>query len=171
MDEDPTLTNECQMMNYLDDSIDPFTIKSFSSYPSFGSNKRITPLESFDQKPPKMLKSNNWNSPFKPEKTTMASNSSSSSITISFANDSTLPTHNSNHMYGNINVSSSVSKHSYEILEGTRSISTNTTRTGVQAQDHVLAERKRRERLTERFIALSGLIPQLTKVILLCQQL
>ncbi|XP_010316043.1 transcription factor bHLH18-like [Solanum lycopersicum] len=37
-------------------------------------------------------------------------------------------------------------------------------RTSVQAQDHVLAERKRRERLTQRFIALSTLIPNLKKL-------
>ncbi|PHT91431.1 hypothetical protein T459_06544 [Capsicum annuum] len=48
---------------------------------------------------------------------------------------------------------------------------TNTTtqkksysRTSLQAQDHVLAERKRRERLTQRFIALSTLIPNLKKL-------
>ncbi|MCD7452413.1 hypothetical protein HAX54_016518 [Datura stramonium] len=38
------------------------------------------------------------------------------------------------------------------------------SRTGLQAQDHVLAERKRRERLTQRFIALSTLIPNLKKL-------
>lgn len=38
------------------------------------------------------------------------------------------------------------------------------SRTSVQAQDHVMAERKRRERLTQRFIALSTLIPNLKKV-------
>ena len=38
-------------------------------------------------------------------------------------------------------------------------------RTPLQAQDHVLAERKRRERLTQRFIALSSLVPGLKKVI------
>lgn len=32
-------------------------------------------------------------------------------------------------------------------------------------QDHVIAERKRRERLTERFIALSAMVPNLKKVI------
>ncbi|KAG5623747.1 hypothetical protein H5410_008965 [Solanum commersonii] len=37
-------------------------------------------------------------------------------------------------------------------------------RTSVQAQDHVLAERKRRERLTQHFIALSTLIPNLKKL-------
>lgn len=37
-------------------------------------------------------------------------------------------------------------------------------RTPLQAQDHVLAERKRRERLSERFVALSAMIPGLKKV-------
>lgn len=39
------------------------------------------------------------------------------------------------------------------------------SRTPLQAQDHVLAERKRRERLTQYFITLSTLIPNLKKVI------
>ncbi|XP_019173021.1 PREDICTED: uncharacterized protein LOC109168451 [Ipomoea nil] len=38
-------------------------------------------------------------------------------------------------------------------------------RSPLQAQDHVLAERKRRETLTQRFISLSSLIPDLKKVI------
>ncbi|XP_059295198.1 transcription factor bHLH18-like [Lycium ferocissimum] len=38
------------------------------------------------------------------------------------------------------------------------------SRTPVQAQDHVLAERKRRERLTQYFITLSTLIPELKKL-------
>nr|GMC62670.1 transcription factor bHLH18-like [Ipomoea batatas] len=37
-------------------------------------------------------------------------------------------------------------------------------RTPLQAQDHVLAERKRREKLTQQFISLSALIPGLKKV-------
>lgn len=43
----------------------------------------------------------------------------------------------------------------------------NYSRTPWQAQDHVLAERKRRERLTQYFVTLSTLIPNLKKVILL----
>ncbi|XP_016434460.1 transcription factor bHLH18-like isoform X2 [Nicotiana tabacum] len=40
----------------------------------------------------------------------------------------------------------------------------NYNRTSLQAQDHVMEERKRRERLTQRFIALSTLIPNLKKL-------
>ncbi|KAF8011143.1 hypothetical protein BT93_J1687 [Corymbia citriodora subsp. variegata] len=39
-----------------------------------------------------------------------------------------------------------------------------TSRTPVHSQDHLLAERKRRERLSERFIALSAIIPNLKKM-------
>lgn len=35
-----------------------------------------------------------------------------------------------------------------------------------QAQDHIIAERKRREKLSQRFIALSALVPGLKKVLL-----
>ena len=42
--------------------------------------------------------------------------------------------------------------------------STATTRSPLHAQDHVLAERKRREKLSQRFIALSAVVPGLKKV-------
>lgn len=38
------------------------------------------------------------------------------------------------------------------------------TRSQSNAQDHILAERKRREKLTQRFVALSALVPGLKKV-------
>lgn len=40
------------------------------------------------------------------------------------------------------------------------------TRTPAHAQDHILAERKRREKLSQRFIALSAIVPGLKKVLL-----
>lgn len=39
------------------------------------------------------------------------------------------------------------------------------TRTPSHAQDHIMAERKRREKLSQRFIALSGIVPGLKKVL------
>ncbi|KAL8554831.1 hypothetical protein ACS0TY_002856 [Phlomoides rotata] len=48
--------------------------------------------------------------------------------------------------------------------QGVKRVSTN-TRQLAQAQDHILAERKRREKLSQRFIALSALVPGLKKVI------
>ncbi|KAL7243197.1 hypothetical protein ACSBR1_015582 [Camellia fascicularis] len=46
-----------------------------------------------------------------------------------------------------------------------RSSSTVITRTPLEAQDRVMAERKRREKLNQRFIALSAIVPGLKKVL------
>ncbi|KAK7330904.1 hypothetical protein VNO77_25110 [Canavalia gladiata] len=43
-------------------------------------------------------------------------------------------------------------------------VATATTRSPTQAQDHVIAERKRREKLSQRFIALSAIVPGLKKM-------
>ncbi|GFP99432.1 transcription factor bhlh25 [Phtheirospermum japonicum] len=49
--------------------------------------------------------------------------------------------------------------------QGTRRISSTTnTRAGQTTQDHILAERKRREKISQRFIALSALVPGLKKM-------
>lgn len=49
------------------------------------------------------------------------------------------------------------------VSEGNKKAST-TTRNALQAQDHVIAERQRRERLSQMFIQLSSLVPGLKKV-------
>lgn len=49
------------------------------------------------------------------------------------------------------------------ILRGTKRVQP-LTRSLSHAQDHILAERKRREKLTQRFVALSALVPGLKKV-------
>ncbi|KAL0559801.1 hypothetical protein IC582_000178 [Cucumis melo] len=52
--------------------------------------------------------------------------------------------------------------HTTKSNRGTRSPSTNSRIP--QAQDHILAERRRREKLSQRFIALSAIIPGLKKM-------
>lgn len=47
--------------------------------------------------------------------------------------------------------------------QGGKRISSTTNRLS-QTQDHIIAERKRREKLSQRFIALSAIIPGLKKV-------
>lgn len=48
------------------------------------------------------------------------------------------------------------------LCQGIKRVTPNTKLS--QAQDHILAERKRREKLSQRFIALSALVPGLKKV-------
>lgn len=52
----------------------------------------------------------------------------------------------------------------FKASQGAKRVSTNARLT--QAQDHIMAERKRREKLSQRFIALSALVPGLKKVLL-----
>ncbi|XP_057967323.1 transcription factor bHLH18-like [Malania oleifera] len=47
---------------------------------------------------------------------------------------------------------------------GRGTLRTGTVRTPVHAQDHVIAERKRREKLSQRFVALSTVVPGLKKM-------
>uniref|UniRef100_A0A6N2L3M1 BHLH domain-containing protein n=1 Tax=Salix viminalis TaxID=40686 RepID=A0A6N2L3M1_SALVM len=51
----------------------------------------------------------------------------------------------------------------FKACQGPERISTNSTRLS-QSQDHIIAERKRREKLSQRFIALSAVVPGLKKM-------
>lgn len=53
----------------------------------------------------------------------------------------------------------------HDVVNGvTRNSVSTTTRTRSQAQDHLMAERKRRENLSQLFITLSKVVPGLRKV-------
>ncbi|KAK2981250.1 hypothetical protein RJ640_030639 [Escallonia rubra] len=161
-----------------------FSPKSYSTDPSFSSKGTRTdqPFQAGFEKPAKLLKSNNWNCLTHLKKTPKPSSSSSSSNIITFGNSDS-PPDSSNQFYGHSgnvtkdggkNFTSSFPQgrydyhenrcHALKSDEGTERVCNITTRTLSQAQDHVLAERKRRERLTERFIALSALLPGLKKM-------
>ncbi|KAJ6777356.1 SYMBIOTIC AMMONIUM TRANSPORTER [Salix koriyanagi] len=51
----------------------------------------------------------------------------------------------------------------FKSSQGPKRINTNGTRLS-QSQDHIIAERKRREKLSQRFIALSAVVPGLKKM-------
>ncbi|GAB4853383.1 hypothetical protein Ancab_017561 [Ancistrocladus abbreviatus] len=53
--------------------------------------------------------------------------------------------------------------HVFKASQGAKGISPNTARLP-HAQDHIIAERKRREKLSQRFIALSAIVPGLKKM-------
>lgn len=129
------------------------------------------------ERPAKQLKTNSWNSSCTTELvyiTPSPKASPSSSQIISFENSMTsspAPTVAGSSFHGNINSSSSlISQGSYldqfcskKKVQEPRRVS-SVTRDPSHAQDHVIAERKRREKLNQRFIALSALVPGLKKV-------
>lgn len=181
--EDPFFINQWHM-NSLDElSMLPLTaafgenLQQSQCHPIFNPRTSSTTSHSAIDRPMKQLKPNNWSSC----KTNHASNPQVSSLPnlLSFVNS-----YNTNQM-GIVRpkeemavCSKSIDTLPSDILisqgsfgnqnslfkagQGTKRISTNTRLS--KTQDHIIAERKRREKLSQRFIALSAMVPGLKKV-------
>lgn len=176
---------------HFDYSLDGFDFQCFSSdqdyCPKSSDNNTGSYIEACDavvERPAKQLKTNSWNSCTTDQHITPKASPASSQI-ISFDNSisspaisqqvfgpncSVNPKIEAAGYHGNINSSSFICKGSYEdkfcstkyVPDPKRGSSV--TRSTRHAQDHVIAERKRREKLNQRFIALSALLPGLKKV-------
>jgi hypothetical protein len=120
------------------------------------------PIETSDcreiSRPAKQLKTNSWNS---------SSTTSSNSMIISFDSKVVKPKHESDENM--IFQSSFANRNNNQYCTATNNDGQQTkkrvatSRTPLHALDHVIAERKRREKLSQRFIALSAVIPGLKK--------
>lgn len=91
-----------------------------------------------------------------------------SSVSIlSFGNDPDVGFDNSelykNLLIGTVNPANGL-KRSYEATPVASQEEKKAPRPSSHNQDHILAERKRREKLSQRFIALSAIVPGLKKV-------
>ena len=176
-------------------NFDSFSSESNSSYPSFspettpnfcGSTIEYFQAAGVVGRPSKQLKTNSWDS-CTAEPITSRKSSSSSVQLISFGNSNLPPPTDTLKFHGhqdkkakpkneassdrNMKFASLISEGSYENQnyspksgDRTKRVS-STTRNPLNNHDHVVAERKRREKLTQRFIALSALVPGLRKVL------
>ncbi|XVE82998.1 hypothetical protein DITRI_Ditri16bG0051000 [Diplodiscus trichospermus] len=167
-----------------------FSSESYSSYPSFTTKNTATTFssssfETSDQRPAKQFKtsSSSWNSSTTTEHVPQKPSSPTSKI-LSFDKSTSLPA-NSQQFYnidnplkpkdetvssGNMNFSPVITDGPFEntnyapkINQGVKR-TYSMTRSPSHAQDHILAERKRREKLSQRFIALSAIVPGLKKM-------
>ncbi|KAE8704086.1 Transcription factor bHLH18 [Hibiscus syriacus] len=173
--EDPTLfPHQYQMMNPIDYSFHDINFNSLSSEnyacnPCIDGDSFVEASHEIDdfKRPMKQLKANSWNSSITenhiPPQPKAASSSSSSHI-ISFSNSNSSPatfydvkpkTEVGNYWDGNMGFR--------EQYCSNKSGQVSRSRSPVHAQDHVIAERKRREKLSQSFISLSALIPGLKK--------
>ncbi|KAL5753240.1 hypothetical protein ACOSQ2_023747 [Xanthoceras sorbifolium] len=158
--------------------------QSFSSesYSSYTTTLNETPQTTF-HKPCKQTKTNSWNSSTTTDH--MSPISSPTSHFLSFEQPSSPP----KHFYRNLDSSfkpkdeaassagnihfplhliseNSLDSHNYAAQannHGTKRSYSN-TKTPSMTKDHILAERKRREKLSQRFIALSAIVPGLKKM-------
>lgn len=168
-----------------------FSFESYSSHPAFNtenavttttfsnSSARETSQNSFER-PEKQTETNSWNSGITEH---VSPKPSSPFLILSFENSNPLPA-NPKQLYGTLDSSvkpkdkfiSQVSQVPF-VSMGSRENQINApkasqgnkrtysmTRTNSNSQDHVMAERKRREKLSQRFIALSSIVPGLKKV-------
>ncbi|KAK1588085.1 hypothetical protein Q3G72_019717 [Acer saccharum] len=161
-------------MNPLDYYLDELNFQSFSSE-SYNETSHKRSASSYTERPAKQLRTNSWHSCT----STHEPSPSSSSQIISFDNSTSstlaisppvyghqdyagvIPKTEAGSPPGNINLLPSLISYPQETSQ--LRIASTTTRSTLQAQDHVIAERKRREKLSQHFIALSALLPGLKK--------
>ncbi|KAI3704599.1 hypothetical protein L1987_74824 [Smallanthus sonchifolius] len=140
--------NQQQQTHPYSDFVDSSSSQSFKGYQNLVTRDQsintATIFGDFDKQDSyKATKT----SPFAP-----VGRSSSSTFTLSFG-DFTSPTAiDQSQLYGLLGS-----------IELPKRVS-NTRRNHRQAQEHILAERKRREKLTQRFISLSALLPEIKKM-------
>ncbi|WCJ32058.1 basic helix-loop-helix (bHLH) DNA-binding superfamily protein [Euphorbia peplus] len=132
-----------------------FSSESYSnSYPCF--------IETTSEKPSKLHKTNSWNSTIT-DQISPKLNSSSCSQLLSFENLGVSP---SFYMKPKDEAASPTADIQFQSLINSKpnQSSNHKARNPSHAQDHILAERKRREKLSQRFIALSAIVPGLKKM-------
>ncbi|WVZ17827.1 hypothetical protein V8G54_010809 [Vigna mungo] len=131
---------------------------------------------SFDERHGKMLKSNSSSSIISHDvannnASSSSSAPSSSTFILSFENSTMEPSHHHHHRPNNDHgscprdalCSSLLSSENDHFSTPKAKQGAKKYRSSSQIQDHIMAERKRRQELTERFIALSATIPGLKK--------
>ncbi|KAK8673052.1 hypothetical protein V6N13_111408 [Hibiscus sabdariffa] len=158
-----------------------FSSESYSSYPNF--NTKTSSVSSIDasDRPTKQLKgSGSWNSSTTTEHVPVPKKPSSpTSQILSFEKPASLPANYNVVKPKDETVSSGNMSYFSHIITNDPFQNTNyapknnnqankmnysMSRSPLHAQDHILAERKRREKLSHRFIALSAIVPGLKKM-------
>ncbi|XP_027177607.1 transcription factor bHLH18-like [Coffea eugenioides] len=183
----PALNHRWPMMNSIEESATDNTSFDLSSssdhgsypnHPSSGKRKLphdVSQINSISLKPPVQLNNNGMNSKFigtspKPSSSPSTRMISFGTVNYNLPNYSVKTESEDMMPIGNIGFSSSISptsfdQESYRALEhGTDPFKRGFSRTHLQAQDHLLAERKRRKNLSKHFIALSAIVPHLEKL-------
>ena len=163
-------------MNYLDQELSVLPMESTAFGESFNLSKpsmEITSHGGFDR-PLKLHKPNIWD----PYSNSTTDDDNSPNV-LSFVNSAVVkPKEEAVSSRGSVNfptydglVSQGLlgnnQNYVFKASHGAKRITTTTTTTArphSHPQDHIIAERKRREKLSQRFIALSAIVPGLKKV-------
>lgn len=151
----------------MEDFQQPLSSESYNSYPSFHLVETPSQIGFIEERPKKMQKMNGWNSRTTERNPTLGLDASLADSLLFCSPKSP------NGVFGKAAASQEemktlVSNGSAQNYETLAQEGSNMTKMGSmlsQAQEHIIAERKRREKLSQRFIALSAVIPDLKKVV------
>lgn len=151
--------------------VDPFALQNFKGYQDLVKTNHVnttTISEDFDIQESYNATTTNSFAP--------SLGSSSNTFTISFGDLTSPTTINESQLYGAYKLENNhdAIKSTEEIINLNELIGSlqlpkrvsSTRRNHRQAQEHILAERKRRQKLTRRFISLSALLPEIKKVLI-----
>ncbi|KAK2410301.1 transcription factor bHLH18 [Trifolium repens] len=147
----------------------PLTLESTTLNNSFTDE---TNFQSFNfdfeiERPIKQLKTTNDSDKItetlSPKLSPSSSNSSFQSLILSFENPPNSPPTINTPQLGNLHVSTQIPKGSPK-NENLETKTSQNKRSRNHGQDHIMAERKRREKLSQSFIALAALVPNLKKM-------
>ncbi|XP_044479287.1 transcription factor NAI1-like [Mangifera indica] len=163
--DDSAFFNQYQMnpLEYTLEGLDFQSFYSDSYYPEITQNSGGSYIEASQsgvERPAKQLRTNSWNS-CTTELTACRHSPSSSSQIISFDNSVSSSSAINQQAYG-LKYSMNPKNEAAGSLRNSK-LSSVISHGCRQPQDHVIAERKRREKLNQRFIALSALVPGLKK--------
>ncbi|XP_065873167.1 transcription factor bHLH18-like [Euphorbia lathyris] len=168
--EDPSFNYYPHQFTPLDYPIDDLDFESFMNCPAIQTSQTVL------ERPKKQQKTNSWNSCTSDPVTSQAATPSSHIISFEKSLKTSPATHQQH--YGlkpkseiesnNLFADNSPLDGKFALAyygQGSKKIAAaGSGRTPSHAQDHVIAERKRREKLSQRFIALSSIVPGLKKM-------
>nr|XP_043630833.1 transcription factor bHLH25-like [Erigeron canadensis] len=163
--EDNSFNFQCPV-NSFDDQLDSLT--------TFGDSKEQNPIHQanvsvFDYykpvmelspRPTKQIKTSSWNSSITSDHSLISPNiSQHGNNLITPKEEMTVSSKNNQGFFAHVQFDNQTSSDFNKGYQGGK----NNTKVS-PAQDHIIAERKRREKLSQRFIALSALVPGLKKM-------
>ncbi|PWA94475.1 basic helix-loop-helix (bHLH) DNA-binding superfamily protein [Artemisia annua] len=158
--EDPPSFNFQDLVNSYDDHLDPMGIAVNSFDANVGVFNYYKPVMEPSSRPTKQIKTSSWNSScVTNEHSLMNVNMSQQANLVTPKEETTVSSKINGFQFGPCMKSGFDNGYRGGVVDGAK----NSTKVS-HAQDHILAERKRREKLSQRFIALSALVPGLKKM-------
>lgn len=169
------IIHQCEMDSLAEFSSEQDIATALGLKQSFPSSESFSSFN--ETRPCKQTKTNSWNSTITTDHLSPVSSPTSQFLSFDQPNhlysfkpkdevaSPSLNIHFPHQISENQNYPTKLNNHNHISNHNNNNMSSySMTKTPAMAKDHILAERKRREKLSQRFIALSAIVPGLKKV-------